>query len=76
MKANGSLLRVTRIEQGRSLSELARTVRIDKGTLSKVEREQEGLSPERMRRLAIELGLPMDRVAPELAQLRLEAERR
>lgn len=74
MKANGTLLRATRMEQGHSLSGLARTVGIDKGTLSRVEREQEGLSPERMLRLSTLLDLPMDRLAPEIAQLKNKAE--
>ena len=75
MKANGSLLRMTRMEQGRTLSGLARDVGIDKGTLSKVERDLEGLSPGRMRRLALELGLSMDEAAPELRRLKKKAAR-
>jgi transcriptional regulator with XRE-family HTH domain len=70
MKANGRLARARRIEQGRSLSALARTLGCDKGQLSKVERGQEGMSESKLRRLAIELGLPMDELVPELAELK------
>jgi transcriptional regulator with XRE-family HTH domain len=60
------------MEQGRSISGLARMLNLDKSHLSKVERGLEGLSPEKMRRLAIELKIPMDRLAPELAQMKAD----
>lgn len=61
------------MEQGRSLSGLARMLDVDKSQLSKVERGLGGLSPEKTRRVAVELGIPMDRLAPELAAMRAEA---
>jgi transcriptional regulator with XRE-family HTH domain len=68
MKVDGKLYRRTRIKQGRSLSELARTLGFDKSHLSKVERGLEGLSPPRALLLATELGLEMSQAVPELAE--------
>lgn len=70
MKADGHLARVTRLEQGHSLSGLARELGINKGQLSKVEMGLAGLSPGKMRALADKLGLPMDELAPELATMK------
>lgn len=72
MKADGHLARVTRLEQGHSLSGLARELGINKGQLSRVEKGVEGLSPGKMRALADKLGLSMDELAPELATLRAD----
>ena len=73
MKADGNLMRITRIERGHSLSGLGRKLGIDKAQLSRVERGIEGLSPGKMRKLATELDLPMDRLAPDLAQMKADA---
>lgn len=46
---------------------------LDKSQLSKVERGLGGLSPAKMHRLATELRIPIDQLAPELAAMRADA---
>lgn len=69
MKANGALLRSSRLEGGYSLSELARELEIDKGQLSKAERGLEGLSLKRLKKLSVKFDVPMSKLVPELAEL-------
>lgn len=70
MKPNGALLRRSRIEGGYGLSELARELDIDKSQLSKAERGLEGMSPGKLKKLSIKLDIPMNKLAPELVELR------
>ena len=68
----GSTLRATRIEQGRTLRDVAKCARVSLGYLSEVERGQKEASSELLNAICIALDLSLSKVLVEVtAQVKL-----
>ena len=71
MKVHGDVLRIRRLELGKSLDDVMRETDIDKSNLSKLERGVlAGAHPSTVHKLAVALDLSMDQFVPELAALK------
>lgn len=66
-RPDGSLIRLTRIKRGLSLSQAAEQIGMDKSNLAKIERNEIGISDRVVHRVSTVLELDVEDIAPELA---------
>ena len=67
-RADGRLIRVTRIKRGLSLAQAAERIGMNKSNLAKIERGEQGVTDRVLREISITLDLDVERIAPELAE--------